>query len=753
MTAVEPIDATPTDGLNPWIDTLVDGGRWTDGVGTLVTLTYSLKSGIDPNKDTYGNPHNGLVTGKAWTSSEAAALKAAMNAWSAVTNVSFLQTASAGTADLWYWLGRNADMPDGALGWHEMPQEGTSSPLYGAFNYEDFTWRASAMKPGGNAFVTILHELGHGLGLAHPHSSGIEFPGVTSEFGSFGTYNLNQGIYTTMSYNDGFATRFPYHTDVIYGGQMTPMALDIAAVQSIYGKNMSYHTGSDTYVLPAENIMGTGWACIWDAGGYDRISAGATTRSATIDLRPAALTGPYAGGLVSSCRGVVGGFTIANDVVIESAIGGLGDDRIYGNSVANVIYGKSGKDMLAGYSGNDWLDGGLGDDVLYGGTGIDTVSYRTVNGNIYTDLRKTVQQYTGAAGLDTLSEIENIVTGTGHDRLIGNALANRIDAAAGADRVYALEGNDIVLGGAGDDYYSGGTGIDTLDFSSMTGSIRLNLAVTGRQNTLSAGFDEVHYFENIIGSAAADVLTGNDAANLLNGGNGNDSLFGADGSDQLYGGNGNDIIDGGTAADTMWGGTGNDRYVFDNTADMATESGGQGTDTVQSTVTVSGRITDAATAAIADGSFENFTLLGASAINATGNNAANSILGNAADNYLNGADGMDTMTGGDGADTFVFDSVLSDGNVDTIADFDAGQDRFELNTAIFFGLDPQTELLASQFVTGSEALDTDDRIVFDEATGSLYFDPDGSDTVFAAQRFAIIVNPGIGLSELHFSVV
>lgn len=178
-----------------------------------------------------------------------------------------------------------------------------------------------------------------------------------------------------MSYEDGWQDS-PYGnapTDAGYGYLGGLMAFDIAAIQDKYGVNEDTATGNDTYTLKDVNAAGTYYSSIWDAGGTDQIVYDGA-RDALIDLRAATLryeTG--GGGRVSYAEGIYGGFTIANGVVIENARGGSGNDKLYGNAVANTLIGNAGKDLLQGGAGNDRLEGGAGDDWLDGGAGADTL--------------------------------------------------------------------------------------------------------------------------------------------------------------------------------------------------------------------------------------------------------------------------------------------------------------------------------------------------------------------------------------------
>ena len=254
-----------------------------------------------------------------------------------------------------------------------------------------------------------------------------------------------------------------------------------------------------------------------------------------------------------------------------------------------------------------------------------------------------------------------------------------------------------------------------------------------------------------------------------------DVLTGTPANNRLDGGAGNDYLDGGAGADMMIGGTGNDTYVVDNVGDVVNETGGNGIDTVTSSITFS-----LGNTARVLGTVENLTLTGTAA-NGTGNSLANVIIGNTAANALDGGAGSDTLYGGLGNDTlaggaandrlygglgndtltsdagsdiFVFDTTPnSTSNRDTITDFkNAGgnNDTFWLDHTIFTGL-PVGALNAGSFRAGVTALEADDFIVYNRSTGALYYDSNGS-ALGGAVQFATLTNRPV-LTASDFVVI
>ena len=263
------------------------------------------------------------------------------------------------------------------------------------FNSGDARWTEEGLQPGGFYFPTLLHELGHGMGMAHPHDNGghssiMRGAGSSTSVGpitvpvgiggALGDFSLSQQVFTVMSYNDGWATS-PYGqprsggitgTEVDHYGWVASLSpLDIAVIQDKYGVNEEWATGDDTYLIKDFNGPGNFYSSIWDAGGTDAIVYEGAA-DASIDLRPATLQYEEGGGgRVSYAWGLHGGFTIANGVTIENARSGSGNDTLIGNEAANRLESGAGNDTLTGNGGNDILVGGAGSDVMTGGAGSD----------------------------------------------------------------------------------------------------------------------------------------------------------------------------------------------------------------------------------------------------------------------------------------------------------------------------------------------------------------------------------------------
>ncbi|MBU2361083.1 MAG: M10 family metallopeptidase C-terminal domain-containing protein [Alphaproteobacteria bacterium] len=387
------------------------------------------------------------VTGEGFTAYEWSRFQAAFALIEAVADIDFRVVYQVENADFRLVLDTD-EMLRNTLGYFYGPGSGGLSGV-GVFNGAAYA-RGGGLEPGSQGFATITHELLHGLGLMHPHDNGGRstiMAGVTSDFGSFGQGQLNQGIFTTMSYNPGYQTgqgTAPVSRDA--GHQSGPMALDIAALQLIYGA-ADHATGANVYRLPGQDGAGVGWQAIWDTGGSDRIQY-IGSRDATIDLRAAMLTSVAGGGgYVSAVEHVSGGFTIAHRTVIEQGYGSGGDDVIIGNAARNRLVGGGGDDRILGSGGNDWISGGLGDDAIYGGSGND-VAY----GDGGDDL------VTGNGGTDLLGG------GAGNDRLAGGTEDDRLFGQDGDDRLYGQDGDDRLYGDRGADRLIGGEGADLFVF-------------------------------------------------------------------------------------------------------------------------------------------------------------------------------------------------------------------------------------------------------------------------------------------------
>ncbi|MFD2053005.1 beta strand repeat-containing protein [Mesorhizobium calcicola] len=213
-----------------------------------------------------------------------------------------------------------------------------------------------------------------------------------------------------------------------------------------------------------------------------------------------------------------------------------------------------------------------------------------------------------------------------------------------------------------------------------------------------------------VGTAADDIWQGSNVfADHINGGDGNDTLSGLGGNDTINGDAGNDILNGGAGADTMSGGIGNDTYYVDNAGDHVIETLGQGTDTVNSSISFN----------LSGQELENLTLTGSADINGTGNSIANTMSGNSGINTLMGLGGNDTLDGKGGADTMQGglgdDTYYVDNAGDHVIDV-TGQGTDSVFSSVSFSLSGQE--LENLTLTGAASINCAGNSIANVLTGN-----------------------------------
>lgn len=397
------------------------------------------------------------------------------------------------------------------------PQTGPESGV-GVFNTQlmDLDGGAdSGLARGGFDFSILMHEIGHGLGLAHPHDTGggsTVLQGVDRAHGDFGDFGLNQGVYTVMSYNDGFAERDGdgLDTGAPHGFSAGYGALDIAALQAAYGANTAWAAGDDVYRLADRAAAGVGYRAIWDTAGSDTLAHDGA-RAAVLDLRAATLDlAPGGGGFVSAVAGIAGGFTIAAGVVVENALGGAGADRLFGNDADNLLDGRGGDDTVEGGSGDDLVLGGAGDDRLVGGDGADVLRGGAGADHLLGGDGRDAASYHDAAGV-----VVDLGTGAGRggeaagdilagiENLRGSARADVLGGDGGANFLSGGDGDDLLVGRGGHDVLSGDAGADVFRFAPGNGIDRIT--------DFAPDQDRIEF----LGVAGFDALVFSDGADMV----------------------------------------------------------------------------------------------------------------------------------------------------------------------------------------------------------------------------------------------
>ncbi|WP_221364497.1 hypothetical protein [Sphingomonas jinjuensis] len=386
--------------------------------------------------------------------------------------------------------------------------------------------------------------------------------------------------------------------------------------------------------------------------------------------------------------------TTANNSLTNSRM------ALTGNSFSQVIIGDYGDNRLAG--------GGVtsgGGDVLIGLRGNDTYVVDSTKLFIYENANEgsDVAIVTAAASNFVLNEktsVETLQVASGTDAInitgnpdaqviIGNEGANILSGAGGGDTLIGLGGNDTYqVRSMGDQVIeANGGGVDTV-FATVSYSLGAN-EVEVLSTVVNAATDAI----NLIGNYATQLVIGNYGNNILNGGSG--------------------------GQDTLIGLFGDDTYAVGDARVSIVENAGQGNDTVVTSVSYQLRTGVSVETLAAQ------NRAGTEALVLTGNETSQVVAGNDGANTLDGRGGADTLVGGGGADVFAFTTTPASGNVDTIFDFQAGIDRMGLATDVFAAV-TDGGIQASEIVFGTAAQDSDDRLIYDQTTGRLFYDADAN---------------------------
>ena len=448
--------AKPDLSSNPLLNSITHKNIWGE---TSLNYYFGNKSTFEaePDLKTF---MNGQLGGRRPADAEFAYKDVAVATYSyidAITKLDFAQTEDVEAADmLLVSSSRPASNTEGAFLLPGMNKSGDGESVsFGVFNSGLKPLTASAeLGAGAYGGWTVSHELGHSIGLRHTHEDtreGASRPEV-------GTAMDNER-YSIMSYKSA-------SDNVKYGHAVSLMALDIAALQTLYGAE-EYAATNSTYTLmnarsgPLSLVegaveIGRAYYSIWDSGGVDTLQYGSKGKSTMINLNDATLDTSgieaelkalireikvtdffqslangvrkdivsewnHAGGFFSQVlekvggryQNIEGGYSIANGAVIENATGGNKADLLIGNEYDNVLTGGRGADTLLGGAGNDTLigdkgadllNGGRGNDTLTGGAGADKFVFSTLSG---TD---TITDFEIGVDVIDLSRLKDVTT-------------------------------------------------------------------------------------------------------------------------------------------------------------------------------------------------------------------------------------------------------------------------------------------------------------------------------------------------------
>jgi serralysin len=320
-------------------------------VGQPQVITYSFYTSLSQFSAGYGF---GELSGfSPFTATQQAAVVAAFQTWADCANVTFVYVADPTQAKICF--ANTTTGPSQAWGYYPGSLQESGDVWINPNQSSNFQ-----LTPGGYGLLTLIHEIGHALGLSHPGDYDASTGPVT--YSGSAVYFQDSRQYTDMSY---FSASNTGASHTAYAA--SALLDDIAAAQYLYGPDMTTRTGDTVYGFKStagvdafdftKNTKPV--VAIWDAGGYNTLDCSGYSVSQTIDLNE---------GAFSSIGGQTYNVAIAFGVDMQCAVGGSGNDTLIDNPLDDVLKGGLGSDKYV--FGATW-----GNDTVQDQGNLNTLSF------------------------------------------------------------------------------------------------------------------------------------------------------------------------------------------------------------------------------------------------------------------------------------------------------------------------------------------------------------------------------------------